>query len=123
MRYYRIWADERGDAHIDELQIEYHEVANYAAGVPPVAVSDAIDLGEGHFSVLPAGWFGDWHPAPSRQYVVLLQGRLEVTTEDSAMIGEPGTVWLIEDTTGKGHRTRVLGDEDAIRFSVTLVDD
>jgi hypothetical protein len=52
--------------------------------------------------------------------VVLLSGRLEVTTSDGAIVSGPGTVWLIEDTTGQGHQTRVPGDEDAVRISITL---
>ena len=119
-RYYRLWSDEQGDSHCEEVSVGWHEAANYASGVPPVGVSEALRAGEAHFSVLPAGWFGDWHPAPSRQFVVLLRGRLEVTTGDGAITSGPGTVWLIEDLTGRGHCTRVPGDEDAVRISVTL---
>jgi hypothetical protein len=122
LRYWRLWNDDHGDSHLELVDVEWHAVEGYAAGVPPVDVSDAVSTGEGHFSRLPAGWFGDWHPAPSRQIVVLLTGTLEVVAVDGAMTGGPGTVWLVEDTEGKGHQTRVVGDEDAIRWSVTLGD-
>jgi hypothetical protein len=31
-----------------------------------------------------------------------------------------GSMLLLEDTTGKGHTTRMLGDEDVLVVSVTL---
>lgn len=120
MRYWRLWNDDSGDSHLEQVEVGWREVEDYAAGVPPVGVSEAIAAGEAHFSRLPAGWFGDWHIAPGRQLVVLLAGRLEVSATDGAMTGGAGTVWLVEDTAGKGHQTRVVGAEDAVRLSVTL---
>lgn len=51
----------------------------------------------------------DWHPAPRRQYIVLLDGEIEIEVGD----GETrrfrgGDVLLVEDTTGRGHRTRTV---------------
>lgn len=36
---------------------------------------------------------------------------------------EPGTILLGEDTTGKGHKTRVTGTEEVLVVIVTLPDD
>jgi hypothetical protein len=33
---------------------------------------------------------------------------------------EPGSAVLLEDTTGKGHRSRVIGDRDALLIAVQL---
>lgn len=57
----------------------------------------------------------DWHPAPRRQYVITLSGRgeLEVAGGQKIPVG-PGHIELVEDTTGKGHITKVVGDEDRI---------
>jgi quercetin dioxygenase-like cupin family protein len=57
-------------------------------------------------------WAGEEpHPAPARQYMVSLQGAVEVTASDgdTRRVG-PGEVLLIEDTTGKGHSTRAIGE-------------
>jgi hypothetical protein len=50
-----------------------------------------------------------------------LAGRVEAETSDAArrMMG-PGTVVLVEDTTGKGHRSWVVGDEDVLIGVVQL---
>jgi hypothetical protein len=119
--YYRLWNDAYGESHLDELVAGFSVTPDYARGVPPVGTSTAIDAHLTHFLRLPRGWRGDFHPVPRRQYVIQAQGSLEVTTSDGSTVTTgPGTVWLVEDTYGKGHRTTVLGEEDAISFVVTL---
>jgi hypothetical protein len=61
------------------------------------------------FRETPADYDYDWHPAPRRQYIVLLDGEIEITVGD----GETrrfrgGDVLLVEDTEGRGHRTRTV---------------
>jgi quercetin dioxygenase-like cupin family protein len=71
----------------------------------------------------PTGWFGDWHPAPRRQLFVALAGELEVTVSDGeARRIRAGDVVLTEDTTGKGHTTRVIGDTPVRSVIVQLAD-
>jgi uncharacterized cupin superfamily protein len=48
----------------------------------------------------------DFHNAPAKQFIVLLDGEIEITTS----LGEVrrftgGDVLLVEDTTGYGHKT------------------
>lgn len=53
----------------------------------------------------------DWHRAPQRQFIVLLDGEIEIevgTGEVRRFRG--GEVILVEDTEGRGHRTRSIGD-------------
>jgi quercetin dioxygenase-like cupin family protein len=59
----------------------------------------------------PSGWFGDWHPAPRKQYMFCLSGELEVEVSDGEIRRfNPGSVILLEDTSGKGHVSRVVGE-------------
>jgi quercetin dioxygenase-like cupin family protein len=63
----------------------------------------------------------DWHVAPCRQYVVTLSGTLEFTTRDGeTFILKPGDVLLAEDTTGTGHRWRLIDDQPWRRMYVEL---
>jgi quercetin dioxygenase-like cupin family protein len=58
---------------------------------------------------LPHGLDQDWHVVPSRQIVVVLSGRLEVETTDAEVRRwGPGDMFMADDPTGKGHRTRVV---------------
>ncbi|MEW6144358.1 MAG: hypothetical protein AB1598_05005 [Thermodesulfobacteriota bacterium] len=72
----------------------------------------------------PPGTFLDWHPAPRRQIVIILSGRLEHGFRDgSRRTFGPGDVRVLVDTTGDGHTTRVLGDETVLVAVVPLADD
>ena len=65
----------------------------------------------------------DWHTAPRRQYVITLsgQGEIEVAGGKKFSAG-PGHIDLVEDTTGKGHITRVTGTEDRVTLQLPLSD-
>ena len=64
------------------------------------------------FDSRPPGAVQEWHNALVPMLVITLRGRMEVEIEGGQTheFG-PGDVRLAEDTTGTGHRTRVLGDE------------
>ncbi len=49
----------------------------------------------------------DWHNAPCRQFVIMLEGWVEIQTGsgDTRRFG-PGDILLAEDTTGRGHISR-----------------
>ena len=75
------------------------------------------------FSGAPSGWHGDWHPAPRRQFSCNLAGEVEVTASDGeTRLFLPGDVLLLEDTTGKGHKTKVTSEEDFIIAVVQLAE-
>jgi quercetin dioxygenase-like cupin family protein len=63
----------------------------------------------------------DWHTAPRRQYVITLsgQGEIEVAGGKKFSVG-PGHIDLVEDTTGKGHITRVTGNEDRVTLQLPV---
>ena len=71
----------------------------------------------------PAGRFSDWHTAPRRQYVITLSGHgeLEVAGGKKIAVG-PGHIELVEDTTGKGHITKVTGNEERVTLQLPLID-
>ncbi len=67
------------------------------------------------FEETPAGSSLEWHNAPERQYVITLTGTLEFETRRGETFTiSPGDVLLAEDTTGGGHRWRLV-DEDPWR--------
>ena len=113
MKYVRLYADEAGDSHFEDVEVSMSAI-DFAPPSPPIEVSAFTGAGQFAFLRAPAGWFGDWHPAPARQFLVVLEGAFEVSTSDGDRRSfEPGAVLLVEDTTGKGHVTRVVGDADA----------
>jgi hypothetical protein len=70
---------------------------------------------------LPAGYRSDWHPAPRKQYVMVLRGTAEVEAGDGERrTFTAGTVVLVTDVQGRGHRTNVIGKEDVFLVWVPI---
>jgi quercetin dioxygenase-like cupin family protein len=55
-------------------------------------------------------YFLGWHNPPSRQYVVVLAGELEIVvgSSDAAQRFAAGAVFIAGDLHGKGHTTRAI---------------
>lgn len=75
------------------------------------------------FRTSPPGYFSDWHNAPRRQYVITLEGEVEIGLEDGTVhrFGA-GHATLAEDLTGKGHTTRVVGSKPRLTATIHLAD-
>lgn len=104
-RIARVFTGPDGKSHVGELQLAEHEVR---AGVVETEWLDAskvslrfLDPGPG-FAEQPR------HVAPRRNLSVILAGTLELECSPSEVrrFG-PGSLVLLEDTTGEGHITRV----------------
>jgi hypothetical protein len=123
MRYTRVFSDERGESHFEDVEVEMKAI-DFAPPAPPLNLSVFVRASRFAFLHAPAGWVGNWHPAPSRQMMIYLSGRLEGQTSDGRQreFG-PGSAVLVEDTTGKGHRSRVIGTEDVLMAVVQLDED
>ncbi len=107
--YYRVFADSLGDSHLDVVTVEQR----LAQGAPPAApfyISEDRAASKYRFYTFEPGWIGELHPAPTRQFLALLSGEVEVETTDGTVrrFG-PGDLVLLEDTSGKGHVTRNSG--------------
>jgi hypothetical protein len=80
--------------------------------VPPAEPLAMAALGQATAALLveaSENWRGDAaHPAPARQLMIGLRGVIEITAGQEARRFGPGDVLLMEDTTGAGHRTRVV---------------
>lgn len=110
VKYHRISADAQGGSHFDTVTVEQ----SLASGAPPAApfyVSGDKPASKYRFYSFQPGWIGDWHPCPARQFLALMSGAVEMETTDGTVrrLG-PGDLVLLEDTTGKGHTTRNIGE-------------
>jgi len=122
VRLRRVYADSDGESHSSEEEVDLAEV-NYAPPAPPLWASAFFPAVSYQFLRTPPGWYGDWHPAPRRQVLFFLKGEVEAETSDGnrARSG-PGDVVLLEDTSGKGHRSWVVGDEELWAAVIVLPD-
>nr|WP_294944619.1 hypothetical protein [uncultured Mucilaginibacter sp.] len=102
----RVYADENGDSCFDEM---FYPLTDKG---PIGQLSENVVVKAVQFRKVPAG-YNDLHTAPQKQYVVLLDGGVEIETS----LGEKrkfaqGEVLLMEDTTGKGHRSSNLQQKE-----------
>jgi hypothetical protein len=75
-----------------------------------------IDVTKIRFGSRAPGELQDWHPAPQRQFVIILSGQLEIGFEDGTKkVFGPGDARLVEDTTGTLHH----GDDRSGKSGVT----
>lgn len=122
MKYVRIYADANGESHFEDVEVELTPV-DFAPPAPPMNLSAFTPATKFGFVSAPLGWYGDWHPTPRQQIFFSLSGEIEAEVSDGEKrrLG-PGSVTLLEDTTGKGHTTRVVGTADVLLAVVQLED-
>jgi quercetin dioxygenase-like cupin family protein len=120
LEYVRIYSDSSGESHFEDLEIGLKEI-EFAPPAPPIFTSDLNPSSSyGFISVLPA-WESEWHPAPKRQYIVYLKGIIEAQVSDGEIrqFGS-GSITLVEDTSGKGHKSRAIGTEQVVCVVIQL---
>ena len=118
--YTRLYSDEDGESHFAEMQLDL-ALTDYAPPAPPLKLSAFTPAGQFGFMQAPAGWSSDWHLSSSRNLFFVISGEWEITASD----GETrrfgvGSVLLAEDTTGKGHTSRVVSEVDSLAAMVEL---
>jgi hypothetical protein len=122
MKYTKIFADEDGETHFTDVEIKL-ESTIFAPPAPAINLSSYSPATRFAYCVFPSGWFGDWHPPPFKQVFFVLSGTIEVTVgEGEKRIFDSGSIVLVEDTEGKGHRSRVVGPADLHAAVVQLPD-
>jgi hypothetical protein len=102
MKVTRLYTNDSGLSAFQDIDLVLERIGvEQSAGLP---VPTGLLLNE-----TDAGHHYDWHNAPARQWVITLQGEIEVQLRDgSARRFGPGSVLLADDLIGSGHATRVL---------------
>ena len=97
MRYVRIYAGPDGESHFEDVDLPLRDVGR-SSDVSEVFPASGIVLRRTR-----PDYDLDWHPAPRRQFVLNLAGEVEIQASDAEVrrLG-PGSIFLAEDTTGKG---------------------
>jgi quercetin dioxygenase-like cupin family protein len=97
IRAYRLYTGSDGKSH----------VVRGSVGAGKLVEAESI-----LFKETPAHSSLDWHDAPANQYVITLAGVLEFTTVGGETFTiHPGEVLVAQDTTGSGHKWRLVNDE------------
>jgi hypothetical protein len=117
----RLSDDRNGDSHFEEVEIPLHELESKSStAILATPYQEATHHG---LRIVPPGWERDWGPASRRMIAVYPSGHGEIEASDGDVRRlSPGTVLLAEDTTGRGHRVKVIGDEPVTVVHIVLPD-
>jgi hypothetical protein len=122
MRYVRLYAGPDGESHFEDVDVAF-KAMDFAPPAPPLHVSDFVPATRLGFMAPASGWEGDWHPAPRRVFFVYLGGGAGIQASDGEIRHlRTGDALLVEDTTGKGHRSWTETDEETLNVVVHLPD-
>ena len=120
MRYVRLFADDSGESHFEDIEIQF-TATDYVQLAAPLDFSHMLPASHVAFMRAPAGWASDFHVSSARNMFVVLTGEWEVTASDGeARRFGVGRALLIEDTTGTGHSSRVLSKTASVAVVVQL---
>ena len=112
----RLFTGPDGQTHAEEVELKF-------TPGKPAEVSKMMPITGAELHRTAGGSVDDWHRAPRRQYVITLSGRGEVEVAGGKKVSMgPGHIDFVEDTTGKGHITKVLGSEDRVTLQLPLAD-
>jgi hypothetical protein len=120
MTSYHLFGDADGETHVAPLELPVHESsAGVVRGLHEVP---ATTVGFGEF----IGRKPDVgvHHAPRRQFLVVLQGALEIrTTAGDVERLLPGDLLLADDVGTKGHVSRDVGDAPLMLLAAGIAPD
>jgi hypothetical protein len=117
MKIGRIYATPDGESHIGDRDI----LLSQNEGRPLFYNSSRFAATTIGFQQVRIGGATAWHTPPQRWLAFILAGTWEVEASDGSRRQFPtGSVSLVEDTTGKGHRGRAVGDADVLVASVSV---
>lgn len=109
----RIYSDANGDSRFEDIQISLEDAGDIGFLSTKHAASGII------FREVKPTYDYNFHNAPQRQYIILLDGGIEIETSlGEKRIFKTGEVLLAEDITGKGHRSKNI--DNRIRKSLFI---
>lgn len=115
MKITKIFSDDNGESHFEEVEIPLINQGEIGF------LSENIAVKKLQFRKVSADYDYDFHHAPQKQYIVLLDGGVEIETS----LGEvrkfqTGEILLVEDISGKGHKTKNLEKKERTSLFIHL---
>ena len=113
MHYTRIYSDDQGHSNFEDIEVPLHDQGEIGF------LSDIVEVKGLQFRINEPGYNWDFHNAQARQFILLMDGVIEIETSRGIKRQfKGGDILLVEDIEGKGHRTRNV--EHQIRKSIFI---
>jgi hypothetical protein len=115
MNIVRLYTGPDNRSHFEDVQIALKDAGKTGFLSERIRASGLI------FRETTGDYDYDFHTAPRRQYVVNLQGEVEIEVGDGTKrILRSGEILLAEDTTGQGHISRAVAGKPRKSLFITL---
>jgi hypothetical protein len=119
-KYFRLFSDPDGNSHFQDCEAELAET-EFAPGIPALFVSSPVEAHQVSFFAAPAGWQSSWHPSSARNLFAVISGEWEIKVSDGEVRRfSGGDVVLVDDTSGIGHASSVISEDDSLSLLVRL---
>ena len=120
MNYFKIFSLSNGESEVEELKFNL-STEDFIKGTPSFPMEDLGNANTLKVACVPSGWDGGWHSTPVLQWVVTLSGAAEMQVSSGSVIRlARGVPVLLTDTSGKGHHTSVVGDDDWCSMLISI---
>jgi uncharacterized cupin superfamily protein len=111
----RLYTGDDGESHFEDIDIPVRSAGDIGALSKAFAATGII------FRETTGDYDFSWHNTPCRQFVLMLEGSVEIEVGDgSRRIFCSGDILLAEDTTGRGHVSRAIDGQPRRSVFVTL---
>ena len=111
MRIHNLYADENGESHFRDIEMEW------AGERLSTKFSELYPVSSVTFRETAGDYEIGWHNAPQRQFVIVLDSGVQVTASDGEIrIIGAGEILLVEDTEGRGHCSKAVNGQ--VRHSI-----
>lgn len=115
MKITRLYTGTDNESHFEDLEIELKSAGEIGELSEKVNATGII------FRKTSPDYDYDWHNAPQRQYIIMLDGAVDVQVGDgSERRFSTGDILLAEDVTGRGHKSKAVNNEARTSVFVTL---
>lgn len=115
MKVTRLYTGDDGESHFEDIEIPLEDAGEIGR------LSELEEATGIIFRETSQDYDYDWHNAPRRQYIIMLDGAVDVEIGDGTVRRfSTGDVLLAEDTTGRGHISRAVDNQPRKSIFVTL---
>lgn len=115
MKITRLYTGGDGESHFGYIEVPLENIRDKVEYSEPIKATGIL------FREIGVELNPGWHNAPRRQFVIVLEGTIEIEVGDGTKCKfHSGDIFLAEDTTGRGHITREVDNRPRKTVAVTL---
>ncbi len=115
MKVTRLYTGPDGESHFEDIDIPLKD------GGLIGRLSETIKATGIIFRETDPDYDYDWHNAPRRQFIIMLDGAVDIQVSDGTKRRfVTGDILLVEDTAGRGHISRAVDHQPRQSIFVTL---